>query len=138
MKVLTFQARRFAWKSFSQTLDDADPGPVEEEVADAVVAFLHAEAKDEEPAERARVFRHVLKHLKWLANKRDLRCVVLHSFTHLGAENAASEHARALIDELAERLRSTGYEVRTTPFGWFCEWELAVFGDSLAKVWKAV
>ena len=141
MKLLTFQARRFAWKSYSQTLEgpaDALAAPVEDELADAVVAFVHAEAKDEEPAERARVLRHVAKHVKWLANKRDLRNVVLHSFTHLGAESARPDFARELLTELAERLRGGGYEVRTTPFGWFCEWELAVHGDSLAKVWKEV
>ena len=44
----------------------------------------------------------------------------------------------AFIEDLAERLRDTGYEVWTTPFGWFCEWDLAVRGESLAKVWKEV
>ena len=37
-----------------------------------------------------------------------------------------------------ERLGSTGYEVKTTPFGWFCEWDLSVYGESLAKVWKEI
>ena len=39
---------------------------------------------------------------------------------------------------LAERLRGTGYEVKITPFGYFCEWDLSVYGESLAKVWKEV
>ena len=138
MKLLTFQARRFAWKSYSKTLEEASEERVEGELTEAVVAFCHAEASDEEPSQRARVFRHALKHIKWLANKRGLRNIVLHSFTHLGAENAAPDFASMLLDELAERLRGTGYEVRTTPFGWFCEWELSVHGDSLAKVWKQV
>lgn len=138
MKVLTFQARRFRWKSFSKTLEQASDEEVEEEVHDAVVAFLHAEAKDEAEDERKRVLRHVLKHVKWLANKRGMKNVVLHSFTHLGAGNADATFARDLIDELAERLGGTGYSVSTTPFGWFCEWDLAVYGESLAKVWKEV
>ena len=37
-----------------------------------------------------------------------------------------------------ERLAGGGYEVATTPFGWFCEWDLSVYGESLAKVWKEV
>ena len=87
---------------------------------------------------RKRVFRHTLKHVKWLAGKRGFRRVVLHSFTHLGGENADPEFARGFIEELAERLRGTDYEVKTTPFGYFCEWELSVYGESLAKVWKAL
>lgn len=138
MKLLTFQARRFAWRSFEKTVPEADDARVDEAVDDAVVAFVHAEAKDAGDAERKRVFQQVLKHLKWLANKRDLRRVVLHSFTHLGAPSADPAFARAFLDELGERLERGGYEVRATPFGWLCEWELAVFGESLAKVWKEV
>ncbi len=39
---------------------------------------------------------------------------------------------------LAARLRHTGYQVALTPFGWVCEWEFAVFGESLAKVFKSL
>ena len=146
MKLLTFQAKRFRWKKFSQTIPDSPCTPpadgkstepeLEQTVEGAVVVFLHAEQKDAD--DRASVFRQTLKHVKWLANKRGLRSVVLHSFTHLGAENAAPDFARAFMEELAERLRATGYSVWITPFGWFCEWDLSVHGDSLAKVWKEV
>lgn len=136
MKLLTFQAKRFWWRSFSKTLDDAEDVSVEQEVHDAVVAFYQVEAADVD--ERASVFRQTLKHLKWLANKRELRTVVLHSFTHLGGENADPAFALALTEELAARLRETGYIVWITPFGYFNEWDLSVYGESLAKVWKQV
>ena len=136
MKLLTFQARRFAWRSFNKTLDDATDERVEGEKLETVVCFVHAQAGDED--DRARVFKHTLKHVKWLANKRDMKTVVLHSFTHLGGENADPDFARGFLDELKERLQNTGYDVATTPFGWFCEWELSVYGESLAKVWKEV
>ncbi len=139
MKILTFPAKRFWWKAWSQTLDDADTAPVEDGADEAVVAFLHAETRDEADDEtRRRVFKHTLKHLKWLANKRGFKAVVLHSFTHLGADNASSEWARAFISDMADRLGDTGYDVKTTPFGWFCEWDLSVYGESLAKVWKEI
>ena len=138
MKLLTFLASRFAWKSHSKTLESASDETVNEEALDVVVVFLHAEAKDAAEEERKRVFRHTLKHVKWLAGKQGFQNVVLHSFTHLGAENAPPDFARGFIEELSERLAGTGYEVRTTPFGWFCSWDLSVLGDSLAKVWKEV
>ncbi len=136
MKLLTFQAKRFWWRSFSKTLESADDVAVEQEVFDAVVAFYQVEASD--AAQRASVFRQTLKHLKWLANKRELRTVVLHSFTHLGGENAEPDFARELSEELAARLRETGYDVWITPFGYFNEWDLSVYGESLAKVWKQI
>ncbi|MCB9547137.1 MAG: hypothetical protein H6706_15000 [Myxococcales bacterium] len=136
MRLLTFQARHFAWQPFSQTLPTADPAPPPGEAADAVVAWLHVEAADE--ADEARVFRHALKHLKWLANKRGLTAIVLHSFAHLGGETADAAFAQGLLERLAERLRATGYAVQITPFGWFCSWSLDVHGDSLAKVYKVI
>ncbi|MCX6029614.1 MAG: threonyl-tRNA synthetase editing domain-containing protein [Chloroflexi bacterium] len=134
MRLLMFQAKRFWWKSFSKTLDNVEDIQAEDAVMDAVVVFMHVEAKD--AAGRDDVFRKTLKNVKWLANKRDLKRVVLHSFTHLGGENAEPEFAAAFITELADRLRATGYDVRVTPFGYFNEWELSVYGESLGKVWK--
>ena len=136
MKLLTFQARRFRWKSFSKTLPEAEDLDVDETVEECVVVFVHAEEAD--AAARDSVFRKSLKHVKWLANKRGMKRVVLHSFTHLGAASAPAGFARTFLEELAERLRATGYAVWITPFGWFCEWDLGVYGDSLAKVWKEV
>lgn len=137
MKILTFQARRFRWTPFRQTLPDALPG-TSGEASEAVVAFVHVEGADFAPEREKSVFRQTLKHLKWVANKRGLRTIVLHSFTHLGGESAPAEKARELLERLAERLRNTGYTVYITPFGWVCEWELSVFGESMAKVWKEI
>lgn len=136
MKLLTFQAKRFWWRSFSKTLEDVEDLTVEQEVFDAVVAFYQVELAD--AADRASVFRQTLKHLKWLANKRAMKTIVLHSFAHLGGDNAEPDFARELTDELAARLRETGYAVWVTPFGYFNEWDLSVYGESLAKVWKQI
>ena len=138
MKLLTFQARSFSWQPFSKTLPEAPDAGGEQTVAEAVVVFYHAERKDEGESERPRVLRHMLKHVKWLANKRGMKNVVLHSFTHLGGETGDARAARELIGEVRGRLEATGYEVAETPFGWFCSWKLDVHGESLAKVWKEI
>lgn len=143
MKLLCFQARHFGWKSFSKTLDqiggqDVADVNVDDELRDCVVVFAHIESQDEPTDERKRVFKHTLKHVKWLANKRDYKNIVLHSFTHLGGQNASPEFARAFLKELGERLEATDYQVKHTPFGYFCEWQLDVHGESLAKVYKQV
>ena len=136
MKLLMFEARHFWWKSFSKTLEDVPQMDVEETVADAVVVFLHAEEEDE--AKGNKLLTKTLKNIKWLANKRDLKNIVLHSFTHLSDSTASSDYAQTFLESAAERLRGTGYHVWLTPFGYFCEWELSVHGESLAKVFKAL
>ncbi len=137
MKILTFQAKKFAWTPYRQTLGEAPPA-TPGEASDAVVAFVHVEEGDEDEERSSSVFRQTLKHLKWVANKRGLRTIVLHSFTHLGGNNASPEFALDFLERLAERLRRTGYTVYTTPFGWVCEWDLHVYGESMAKVWKEI
>lgn len=133
MKLLLFQAKRFYWASFSKTLDDVPEQDVARTVEEALVVFLHAEAEDEA---NSRLETKVVKNIKWLANKRNLKDIVLHSFTHLSGSTASPEYAQHLLKRLDERLTNTGYQVWQTPFGYFCEWDLSVYGDSLAKVFK--
>ena len=135
MKLLLFQAKRFYWQSFSKTLDDVADQDVSETVENTLVVFLHAEAEDES---RPKLETKVVKNIKWLANKRDLKNIVLHSFTHLSGSTASPEFAQDLLNRLDDRLTATGYRVWQTPFGYFCEWDLSVFGDSLAKVFKEI
>jgi hypothetical protein len=138
VRLLCFQAKRFWWKPFAATLPDAAPATPATEVRDAVVAFIHVEGADVAGEGAESAFRQALKHLKWLANKRAMRVVVLHSFTHLGGDPAAPAAAQALLERLAARLAETGYAAHITPFGWLNEWEIGVYGESLAKVWKQI
>jgi hypothetical protein len=138
MKLLCFQAKTFRWKTHSKTLPEVPDQEVEEQIANTTVIFVHAEATDSQEQHRDSILRKTLKHIKWLANKRELKNVVLHSFTHLGGETAEAEFAESFIQNIADRLRETGYNVRVTPFGYLCEWDLSVYGESLAKVWKEI
>jgi hypothetical protein len=62
MRLLMFQAKRFWWKSFSKTLENVEDVQAEDQVIDAVVVFMHVEAKD--AANRDDVFRKTLKNIK--------------------------------------------------------------------------
>src|SRR3954453_18482830 len=108
MKLLCFQARRFRWKTHSKTLPEIADIDVQAEVTNALVVFLHAEESDGEGERKNPVFRGTLKHIKWLANKRELKDIVIHSFTHLGGQTAGPPWAKTFIENVAERLRDTG------------------------------
>ncbi|MGH7886627.1 MAG: threonyl-tRNA synthetase editing domain-containing protein [Candidatus Binatia bacterium] len=138
MKLLCFQAKRFRWKTHSKTLPEVADQNVDTTVDETVVVFIHAEAADAEAERTSSVLRQTLKHIKWLANKRGLKNIVLHSFTHLGGATAEPAWAETFITALVQRLGETGYRVWATPFGYFCEWDLSVYGESLAKVWKEI
>lgn len=138
MNLLCFQAKRFHWKTHAKTLAEVSDQEVDREVEEALVVFVHVEESDANGSRSVPVLRQSLKHIKWLANKRALKNIVLHSFTHLGGDTAQPAFAESFINTAGERLRETGYRVWITPFGYFCEWDLSVYGESLAKVWKAI
>ena len=136
MRILTYQAKTFGWTPHHKTLAEVPDVHEGGQCEDCVVVWLHAEVCDE--SDDSRVFRHVLKHIKWIANKRKMVNVVLHSFAHLGGETASAAFAQDFIGRLNDRLPRTGYRVHVTPFGYFCAWHLDVYGDSLAKVYKEI
>jgi hypothetical protein len=138
MKLLCFQAKRFRWKTHSKTLAEVAELDEDKQITEAIVVFVQAEPSDDETERKSAVLRQTLKHIKWLANKRHFKNVVIHSFTHLGGETASPVCAETFIHAVAQRLRENGYIVCTTPFGYSCEWDLSIYGDSLAKVWKEI
>ncbi len=137
MRILMFMAKRFAFNPYQKVLQDADDADPDEhtEVRDAAVIFVHAEEGDEDDPKLETRF---VKNVKWLANKRGFRNIVLHSFAHLSESDAPPEFADRFLQGAAERLRRTGYDVTMTPFGWVCEWEMSIYGEPLAKVFKVL
>lgn len=135
VKLLLFQAEHFAWRSHSKTLPDVPDQTCDERVEHALVVFLHAEAQD---PENPKLETKIVKNIKWLANKRQFTHVVLHSFTHLSESTAPADYAQDLLNQLQQRLEKTGYQVHQTPFGYFSAWDISVYGESLAKVFKSL
>lgn len=136
MKLLMFLTKQFTFRPFEKTLPDASDSSGEVQVTDAAVIFVHAEPQDEiDPAGLETKF---VKNVKWIAGKRGFKTIVLHSFTHLAEVSASPQFAEAFLQNAAARMRNTGYQVVLTPFGWVCEWELSVHGESLAKVFKSL
>ena len=136
MKLLMFLAKQFTFRPYEKTLPDAADAGGETRVADAAIVFVHAEPQDQ--ADSSGLETKFVKNVKWIAGKRGLENVVLHSFTHLAEASAPPQFAEAFLQSAATRLRNTGYSVTLTPFGWVCEWDLSVFGESLAKVFKSL
>jgi hypothetical protein len=135
MKLLMFLASHFAFRPFEKTWPGGGEGSAVE-AAEAVVVFIHNEPQDEaSPSDLETKF---VKNVKWIAGKRGFKNVVLHSFTHLAETSASPEFARNFIENAAARLQNTGYQVMVTPFGWVGAWDLSVYGESLAKVFKSL
>lgn len=136
MKLLMFLAKSFTFRPHEKILPQANDREGEGKVDQAVVAYVHVEAQDE--IEPGGLETRLVKNIKWLAGKRGFQNIVLHSFTHLAETSASPPFAEAFLQAAARRLEHTGYQVTLTPFGWVCEWDLCVYGESLAKVFKSL
>jgi hypothetical protein len=136
MKLLMFLAKEFTFRPFEKTLADAGESVSEVQVLNTAVIFVHSEPQDE--ISSSGLETKFVKNVKWIAGKRGFKNIVLHSFTHLAENSASPKFAEIFLQNTAGRLRSTGYQVTLTPFGWVCEWDLSVYGESLAKVLKSL
>jgi len=136
MKLLMLLAKQYSFRPFEKTLPEANDSAGEVQVANAAVIFVHSEPQDE--ANPQGLETKFVKNVKWIAGKRGFNNIVLHSFTHLAETSASPQFAEAFLQSAAARLRNTGYQVTLTPFGWVCEWDLSVYGESLAKVFKSL
>ena len=131
MRLLLWYCKRFAWTPSVKTLEDAPPAQPGE-AREAVVAFVHVE-----PGDGASQETKLVKNVKWLARKWDVRQAVLHSFTHLAEEKADPDAARELLGRAARRLEAAGYPTVQTPYGYFQHLEMEAPGHPLARIFKA-
>ena len=133
MRVLFWYCDKFAWNPAIKTLDDA-PDAAADVHEKAVVAFIHVELED---VDRNSAETKLVKNAKWLARKWETSIIILHSFTHLGEENAEPEQAKALLDRAQQRLETAGYKAVQTPYGYFNDLTIQAQGHPLARIYKA-
>jgi len=138
MKLLLFLAESFEYVASERAspLAAERPEPAADRVDNAVVAFIQCEPRDEERGEA--VLKQAVKYFRWLARKRGVDRLVLHSFAHLAEERSSPEFALGLLEQLGDRLEEHGQEIHHTPFGWSLEWTLSVEGHGFAKTFKSL
>ena len=131
-----FLSPKFSFRPHLRVLEVPEAEPAEQVVQDCAVIFVHAEEGDADA--ESKLTSKVVKNIKWIANKQNVRTVLLHSFNHLSESKADPEFAESFLTNVSGRLEQSGYRVFMTPFGYSCEWELAVHGEPVAKVFKAL
>ena len=136
MKLLMFNVREFWYKTYTKTLKEVIDTDEEESVKDAIVVFANVEREDQE--QTVSTIRKAVKNILWLARKTGRSRIVLHSFAHLSDSKSSVEFAAQVFEAIEDRLTQKGYEVSSTPFGYFLEFKIHVLGESLAKVWKTL
>jgi len=125
---------KFGYNPTSRTLEEF-PEVKQGEVFDNVlVAYIHAEAQDEENAKG--VETKLLKNIKWAAKKNNTKRIILHSFAHLAETKADPFITKDIFDNAETRLKNADYECWQTPFGYFLDLDVQAPGVSQARIFK--
>ena len=136
MKLLMFNTKEFWYKTYSKTIERLKDISKEQCIKESLIIFANVEKEDEENSRK--IIRKSINNIRWLAKKTGRKRIMLHSFAHLSKSKSSVEFAQNILIEIAEKLEDKGYEVFTTPFGYFLEFRIHVLGESLAKVWKSL
>ncbi len=136
MKLLMFNTKEFWYKTYSKTIERLKDISKEQCIKESLIIFANVEKEDEEKSRK--IIRKSINNIRWLAKKTGRKRIMLHSFAHLSKSKSSVEFAQNILIEIAEKLEDKGYEVFTTPFGYFLEFRIHVLGESLAKVWKSL
>ena len=126
---------QFKYDPTVKTLEDFEDCNEGVNFENALVAFIHAEEKDE--ADIKNVETKMVKNLKWAAKKNGTRNVVLHSFAHLAETKANPDYTKELFDRVEARMKNAGYTCNQTAFGYFMDLDIQAPGVSQARIFKA-
>ena len=136
MKVLLIYCKEFAYNPTIKTISNADENISSARYENVEVAFIQAELEDI-PRE-SEVITKLLKNIKWVCGKNQVKKVILHSFAHLSESKAEPDFTKILLNKVEERLKNVGYEAAQTPFGYFLDLRVDAPGFSLARIFKDI
>lgn len=135
MKLLMIYCEQFGWRTNYKTLEVVEDISEQRMIHDVLVGCINMEAEDEENAVKKET--KLIKNLKWAAGKNNTRKIVLHSFAHLSESKAEPKNAAHLLNSAEQRLKTAGYEVWQTPFGYFVDLEIKAPGNPLTRIFKS-
>jgi hypothetical protein len=136
MKLLLIYCKKFGYTPTTKTVNDAPENNLPVHFENIQTAFIQVEQEDVERDKE--VETKLVKNLKWICGKNQVKKVVLHSFAHLSESKAKPDFTKLFFDRVEERMKNAGYEVHQTPFGYFLDLQVDAPGFSLARVFKDI
>jgi len=135
MKLLMIFCEKFSYTPTVKTLNYFEDIKNGNDYDHALVAFIHAEEKDETDLKSTET--KLVKNLKWAAKKNHSKNIVLHSFAHLAETKARPDYTKTLFDKVESRLQNADYQCSQTAFGYFMDLDIKAPGVSQARIFKS-
>ena len=129
---LEYEVTGKALKSIGEIPEERKHGRVEE----ALVCFLSAEKRDERDPKAAALA--AAKNIEDVAGQVHTQRVALYPYAHLSSDLAAPEPAQAVLAALEAELVKRGYDVHTSPFGYYKSFKVSVKGHPLSELSREI
>ena len=105
-----------------------------EEVKDALAVLTAVEKSD---SNIDKIVDEFIKNIKEIAEKINVKKIVLYPYAHLSSNLASPEIAINVLEKTEEKLKKD-FEVVKAPFGYYKEFELKVKGHPLAELSREI
>ena len=129
---LEYEVTGKALKSLPEVPEAKRRGHVDE----ALVAFVSAEKRDE--ADPKAAAEAAARNVDEVATQVRTKRIVLYPYAHLSSSLAGPEGAQAVLAALEADLRTRGYEVHASPFGYYKSFKVSVKGHPLSELSREI
>ena len=129
---LEYEVKGKALKEIHELPPERRKGRVDE----ALVCFISAEKRDEsDPKATAAA---AARNIEDVAGQVHTKRVALYPYAHLSSSLAAPDAAQAVLGALETQLAERGYEVHSSPFGYYKSFHISVKGHPLSELSREI
>jgi threonyl-tRNA synthetase len=124
-------------KAIKNLAEDVTDEHKQGKMEDGLTVFMSVE-KCDESADRDELMETVVNEIKGVTGKLSTQKIMLYPYAHLSSELAGPEAAKEISIELETALKSEGFEVVRSPFGWYKSFKIACKGHPLSELSKEI
>src|SRR2546422_318041 len=139
MRVLFLHCDLLEYEVKEKALPSAEDLPPEKRkgrIEDALVCFISAEKEDELDVEG--IAEEAVRNIEEVAAQVKATRVAIYPYAHLSSSLAASGPAKTIFALLEERLRKSGFQVLSSPFGYYKSFKVSVKGHPLSELSREI
>jgi len=139
MRVLFLHCDFLEYEVREKALPSAEDLPPEKRkgrIEDALVCFISAEKEDE--ADLEGVAKEAVRNIEEVAAQVKATRIAVYPYAHLSSSLAASAPAKQIFALLDQRLAKSGFQVLSSPFGYYKSFRVSVKGHPLSELSREI
>ena len=139
MRVLLIHADHFEYETKEKAIKNPEDIPIDKKkgsMDEVLVAFCTVEKIDEKNPED--VSHKASDSIDEVAKQVKAKNIMIYPYAHLSPELGSRDKAIPLLKDIENDLRSRGYDVARSPFGWYKSFEIKCKGHPLSELSRSL